>query len=86
MVVLDYCKRISMRLYIMADRKNEERMPANLLHCMLGKSYITHSRVFPVCNPSPRAFPYRFLWERFCLRLLLENVMNGTPSSGGIST
>ena len=46
----DYCKRISMRLHIRAVRKPEERMPANLLHCMLGKSYITHSRVFPVCN------------------------------------
>ena len=63
------CKRISMRLHIMAVRKHEKRMPANLLHCMLGN--ITHSRVFPVCNPSPRAFPYRFLWERFCLRLLI---------------
>ena len=58
------CKRISMRLHIMAVRKPEERMPANLLHCMPGKSYITHSGLSGLQSVSS-AFPYRFLWERF---------------------
>ena len=44
-------------LYTTAVGKPEERMPAYLLLCILGKSFITHSRVFPA-GSAPRAFPH----------------------------
>ena len=52
------CKPRTRGLHITPVRKPEERMPAYLLYCILGKSCITHSRVFPA-GSAPRAFPHR---------------------------